>query len=92
MIHDPAKIIIAVASNAAKPVNEEFLLLDVYTDSKIDVKQIEPEISARTETRAFVLTVGYLLLIGEMNAKHTERYVETERFHYEYAQTGREIE
>ena len=68
------------------------ICLNVYTDTEIDVKQIESEISSAAESRAFFHAVGHLLLIGEMHTKHAERHIEAERVHDEHTHARAEVE
>lgn len=66
-------------------------LLNVYTDSEINVEQVESEISAAAESRTFFHAVGHLLLIAQMHAKHAERDIEAYIVEDEHAEAGAEI-
>ena len=65
---------------------------NVYTESEIDIKQIELEICAAACARAFDHIVGQLLLMTQTHAEHAKRHIETYIVHYEHAQPRAEIE
>ena len=48
----------------------------MYTESEIDVKQIELEICSAAKTGAFALVVGPLLFVTQTQTEHTERHIE----------------
>ena len=65
---------------------------DMYTESEIDVKQIELEICSAAKTGAFALVVGPLLFVTQTQTEHTERHIEAYIVHDEHTHARTEIE
>ena len=75
----------------AAPTPDKSIFLNVYTESEIYVEKVETEVCSRACTRAFIDAVGRLMFLSILQSEYTERQIETDIFHDEYAYSGAEV-
>ena len=92
-IHEVNKVAIsAKAVDDISGINLKRLLLDVYTDSEINVKQIEFKVGTATEARTVAFAVCPLGFLAHSYAENAERNVERHIIHDEHAEARTEIQ
>ena len=69
-----------------------YIILNVYSNTQIDVEQINLEVGTARETRALLHFVGFLLLVLEIEAENAKRYVEAHVVVEKHTQARREVQ
>lgn len=82
----------AVMLRMPAPTPDKSIFLNVYTESEIYVEKVETEVRSRTCARAFIDAVGRLMFLSILQSEYSERQIETDIFHDEYAYSGAEVQ